>query len=353
MGVVADLGLGHLSVDEIKGPSGTDLGRVYGEAKGLLPLREEVASWEGVSVGEVTITTGASLGLVATLTTLRRPCSILCPRPYYPLYPMVAKLLGIDIIYYELSREYEWQPILTAVRRAIRADTRAIILNFPGNPAGNLPSENLLSQLERVVRDFDLTVISDEVYSDFIYTSQHPRDLRPIFGHERFVRLRSFSKLFGIPGERLGYVIAHAELLDAIAKAHWALAMSPPATAQTMAHAGLRYGAARRVKELRESLVWKRDYAAEILETSKTVRFKIPDAGIFFWLEIPNSPLDSITLAKTCASIAGVVVVAGAHFGVDPPVYLRASFAVDTDSLSRGFKALTSFLRTVTMASCA
>jgi aspartate/methionine/tyrosine aminotransferase len=343
--LVADLGLGNLRPDKqlVKSVSGHSA--EYGPPEGYLSLREKIALWEQVSVDEIVLTTGASMGLVATLATLERPASILCPRPYYPAYPKVAKTLGLDVIYYDLEKNLGWLPNPQKLRELIREDTRALLWNFPNNPTGSLPTPTLLKEITAIVRSTNLSVISDEVYSDFIYDSHLFPNMRMVFGAESLVRLRSFSKLFGIPGERLGYVIAEPNRLQDICRKHWSLAMSPPATAQGIALMSLRSDPKQELLKLQQFLTKNRDLAVDILKKCDRIQFDIPPAGFFFWIQVPDCSVDSMTLARICRLKAETIVMPGAAFGISSSVYLRASFAVPRVELKQGFEALVNFLR--------
>jgi aspartate/methionine/tyrosine aminotransferase len=342
--IVADLGLGHVRVADPGVADPGALGAEYGPAEGFPAVREAVAAWERVPVEEVALTTGASLGLVATLATLERPGSVLCPRPHFPAYPRVAGLLGLDVIYYDLAGPTDWEPDPDRLARLARPDTRALLWNYPANPTGGVPTAATLRAVAAVARRADLLVISDEVYADFVYGGRSFPDTREYFPPVRLVRLKSFSKAFGIPGERLGYVAADPVRVRAVGRAHWALAMSPPAAAQALALKSLRSDPAGRVRGLRAILADNRATAARILAGCDRVRFATPAAGIFLWIEVPDCGLDSHGLARACAEEAGVIVMPGSSFGVDDPVYLRASFAAPHDEVMRGFGALASFL---------
>lgn len=345
--LVADLGLGHVRLAEAQAPGPLAAGATYGAPAGTPSLRTAVATWERVEAAEVAITTGASLGLAATLAALPRPCSILCPRPYYPAYPKLAKLLGFELIYYDLREETAWNPCLNAVPSLLRDDTRAVLWNIPSNPIGCLPTPEALAGMQEVVQQANLLVISDEVYADFAFDGGVVPDMRAVFGRESVVRVRSFSKLFGMPGERLGYVIADPLRLQAISQAHWTLAMSPPATAQSFALWMLGADLERRLREVRLALAENREHAIRILTGCDRIKLVVPQAGTFCWIEILDAPCDASALAQACARRAGVVVMPGSAFGVDSPTFLRLSFAVPQDELLRGLAALVDFLGTV------
>jgi aminotransferase len=340
-----DLSLGHVRFSSPSNRRTVTAGAEYGPAEGDPRLREAIAVWEGVSAGEVGITTGASLGLVATLATLERPCSVLCPRPFYPAYPKLAGFLGLEVLFYELGSMRGWQPDPEAFERLIRSDTRAVLWNFPNNPTGAVPSRAVLEAIREVFRKANLLVLSDEAYADFVFDGEPFPDMRAAFGPESVVRLRSFSKILQMPGERLGYVVTDPDRLRSISRNHWLLALSPPATAQAVALLELRSDLSSRLQELCGALGDIRARGARLLDGCDRIRFIAPPAGFFFWIEVLDCPVDSRTLARLCSSEAGVAVQPGAVFGVEEPVYLRASFAVEPEEAIRGLEALVEFLR--------
>ncbi len=340
-----DLGLGHVRLDQPQG-SHFHVGSEYGPAEGFYTLREAIARWEKVSVDNIAVTTGASLGLVSALAFLGSPGSVLCPRPFYPAYPKVIQMLGLEAVYYDLKKQ-NGQADPECIRDLIREDTRALLLNFPSNPTGTLPSVDALAQIGEAIQGANLVVISDEVYSDFIYDDYCFPNIPSVIKQAPVIRLRSFSKLFGMPGERLGYVVADPFYSKLISKAHWSLAMCPPASAQSMALTFLNSTPDVKINDLRHTLLGTRDQVSDILKTCDNVDFDLPQAGIFFWIQVPRGAIDSRTLAQKCAEMAGVIVVPGAVFGVECPTYLRASFAVPLSEALYGFSGLVNLLKTL------
>ena len=88
---------------------------------------------------------------------------------------------------------------------------------------------------------------------------------------------------------------------------------------------------------------------SRILAACSGVRFHVPQAGIFYWIEVVDSPIGSQHLAQACAA-AGVTVMPGTAFGVHGPTYIRASFAVPEQEASEGFEALVRFVRSMSHA---
>lgn len=343
MDATIDLGLGHLSVmleDSPRRPPGA----AYGPAAGLDALRAAIAAWEGVAGDEVIVTTGASMGLVCALATLERPCSVLCPRPHYPPYPRMAAMLGIEVVFYDLDEERDWLPSPAEMRSRLRPDTRALLLNVPGNPAGSIPGPDDMAEIARLAASRDLLVISDEVYADFIYDGRELPRMSELFDPGRLIRLKSFSKSFQMPGERLGYALGDPRLLARATQAHWTLAMSPPTSSQLLALRALEVDPAARIARLRDALRKNRDQAFAILGTSVRIQARIPAAGIFAWMKIEDLGVDSARLARLCLEEAQIIVFPGIAFGVNDPLFIRASFAVASPEVREGFTALVRYL---------
>lgn len=338
--VRADLGLGHIRVEVPRLASLPATAREYGEPAGDRQLREAVARWEGVSCDQIALTTGASLGLVSTLSALAAGGSVLCPRPYYPLYPKMMDALRIQPILYDVGRDGCWAACAGDMQALARTDTRALLVNVPGNPTGCVPDADALQALAEVARTNGWFVISDEAYGHFLYTGKAFPPVSEVFASSSLVRIRSFSKLFCMPGERLGYVITTPDLRALITERHWQLAMSPPASAQRLALSVFAAGADGFVSGILSAVARNRKRAEHILSSCPGITFSSPAGGIFSWIRVDRCPLESRRLAQACAEQSGVVVVPGAAFGITDTSYLRASFAVPVEELEEGFTAL-------------
>lgn len=340
---LADLGLGTVRILPPDLPPAARIGQDYGPPAGFAALREALALAEGVAADGIALTAGASMALTALLAGLPRPCSILCPRPYFPAYIGTARLLGLEVVFYDLGACGDRKLDVASLVGAVRPDTRAVLINCPGNPAGNILDPDSLQALAEMAEERDLLVVSDEVYADFTYEEPMP-DLRDACGPDRTVRVRSFSKAHGIPGERLGYVVGPSRVVERVAAAHWSLAMSPPATAQMMALSMLGRDHGGRLAELRRSLDATRSAVAVLLAHRRHLRYRMPQAGIFYWIEVIDRARGSADLASDLASHAGVVVVPGERFGISDRTFLRASFALPQAEAVDGFTRLADYI---------
>jgi len=288
---------------------------------------------------EVVVTTGASLGLFASLATLCRPGDrVLLPDPCFPLYRRMVATLRLEAVPYPLvAAEYapDWDALQALARGA-----RVLLWNYPSNPLGAVARRAWLERLFAVMAGApDLTLVSDEVYEALVFDGAHVSpaawagELR-----DRVLSVFSFSKSHGMTGWRVGYVHAPGALARAVAMSHWGVSMSTPTTAQIAALAAL--GApATYLEERRALLLANRDQAVARLRGAG-VACEVPAAGFFLWGDISRFGLDAEAFAERCAAEAGTLVSPGTDFSPVARDRVRLSFALDRQRLLEGLARL-------------
>lgn len=324
-----DLSLGHLRIGL---PARSTRSATYGPPQGDDDLRRAIAAHEQSPIHEVVVTTGASMAIAAALATLPRPGRVLIPHPHYPGHAGIARFLGFEVESYPVSAES------TAILAAVDANTRAIILNRPANPTGELAADRLVSDV--AAQAAQVLIIDDQVYGEFTYDIPSPARVRK----DNVITVKSFSKTFRLAGERIGYALGAEPIVTRIARAHWSLAMSPPATGQRLAVRALE-NAPKQVSSLRSALRKRRDLALKLCRRLSLDTIP-PMGGVFLWFEIPSIPTGSSEFATLCAT-DGVLVSPGTAFGVASPLAFRLSFAVRPRELEVGLRSVASTLERV------
>lgn len=324
-----DLSLGHIQLAFSHARHALSANAAYGVPHGMAALREVIASRHGVPASCVTITTGASLALTALLAS-RRPTSVLLPRPYYPSFRRAAELLGIECRFYDATSS---SGLDTEAVAALMGENRGstLIWNYPHNPTGVVDTEADRAQVLSAAAENGVEVVHDCVYADLAYDEYCAPHGTPLLQE---ARIYSLSKTFALAGERIGYVVASEERCNQVARAHWALAMSPPAASQALALELLTRNP-ERIPGLLEQLGELRDLACLQLATCPELVFTQPAAGIFVWVEVPTLGLPSAVIEEVCRR-AGVLVAPGSVFGDHDTSTVRVSFAVEAALLERG-----------------
>jgi len=179
----------------------------------LRPFYDKVAAWAGLAQNQVFITDGVS-GAIKSLLEALAPsgANIVFPSPTFALYPVYARMFGIEPRIIGYSDEF--QVDLTALEAALDEDTAFVFLPNPNVPIeGYLPLETI-SRLALHCAKFNAALVVDEVY--YLFGGETAKDL--IEDHPNLFIMRSFSKGFGLPGVRIGFVAGPAEIIEFVAR---------------------------------------------------------------------------------------------------------------------------------------
>ena len=185
--------------------------RIYRpDSFGQKPAREAVAryyrSQEFVIPPEhIVLTPGTSVAYWYCFKLLANDGDeILCPRPSYPLFDYIAALSGVQLVPYRLDEEKQWAIDLDSLEGSISTRTRAIVLISPHNPTGHVSSLEEVEALAEIAGRHELAVIHDEVFNEFLHAAgrlSRPGDPAPVV-----ITLNGFSKMFALPGMKLGWM---------------------------------------------------------------------------------------------------------------------------------------------------
>ncbi len=179
---------------------------------------EESYGLEVDPMAEITVTSGATEGIYATLTGLLDPgCEVVCFEPFYDSYPAVAGFAGATIRTVPL-RAPDFSFDEEALAAAFSERTRAVLVNTPHNPTGKVFSRAELEAIVALCAHHDAWLISDEVYEHMVYEGEHvsPATLAP----ERTVLISSAAKTFSFTGWKVGWVVAPPLATRAVRAVH-------------------------------------------------------------------------------------------------------------------------------------
>lgn len=200
----------------------------YAPSSGLLELRELLSDRElrasGLSYAadsEVTVLSGATEAIFSTILALLEPGDeMIAFAPFYDSYPAAALAAGAIFKCIELQAP-DWTFDPEALRAAITPKTKLILINTPHNPTGKVYSLSELKTIARIAEEFDLLVVTDEVYEEIIFDGARHHFFAALPGmRERTVIISSTSKTFSMTGWKVGYTFAPPTLTQAIRGVH-------------------------------------------------------------------------------------------------------------------------------------
>lgn len=323
----------------------------YSNSRGLPALREAVAGRVQQMTGavynpeqEILITHGAIHAYHVALHAVLNPGeTVLIPDPSWQTHANMVRLLGGQVSAVAGYSDHQFLPTMDAWKQALRPNTRALVLNTPGNPTGTVASRAYLQQVIDFALENDLYIISDEVYDALLYGAEHVSVASFPEARERTLLINSLSKTYAMTGWRIGYLCAPAAVLDNALKAsqhtitnvaefvqHGAIfALTDPAMQQATEQ--MRAAYARR----RETVLAIYDsYGETPLELNE------PQGAFYFFIDIRKLGLTSNQAAERLLNEKHVALVPGSAYGAAGEGFLRLTTAASDEDVAEGFRRL-------------
>ena len=311
----------------------------YCAVTGVPALRQEIAAYLGrtrqiqVSADNVVVAPGCKIALFQSMMALLAPGDeVLYPDPGFPAYPSISRGLDAVPLPFTLSARTQFQPDPDEIAAKITPRTRMLITNSPGNPTGTVYTDKVQRALAELAVQHDLWVLSDEIYARIIYGSQYLSMLRYPGMVERTLLIDGFSKSFAMTGWRLGYTVAPAEVVPALAMM---VVNTYTCTAEFTQHAAIdalrdREGnTPRMVAEFAR----RRDQFARDLNCVPGFRCLPPEGAFYTWVDITGTGMTAEDLGRALLEDAGVAAIPGAAFGAAGKDFIRFSFASSAATL--------------------
>ena len=311
----------------------------YGPPAGFPELRQAVA--EDVSLrrrisvdpAEVVITPGAKPVMFYTILALAGPGDeVLYPDPGFPIYSSMINFVGATPVPYSTPEERGFDIDVKEIVRKISPRTRLLILNSPNNPTGGMISRPEMETLVEVLKDRDVMVLSDEIYSRLTYGGDHVSPAAFPELRDRVIILDGFSKTYAMTGWRLGYGVMRADVARQIALL---MINSNSCTASFTQMAGVEAlrGDQSSVTAMLERFHERREVIVDGLNYIRGFRCQKPRGAFYAFPNIRGTGKSSRELADALLNEAGVACLSGTAFGQQGEGYLRFSFANSVENI--------------------
>jgi len=267
---------------------------------------------------------------------------VLYPNPGFPIYESMIKFAGGTPVPVPLIEERSFSFDLNVLKERITDKTKMLILNSPQNPTGGVIPADDIRAIAELIRDRDIVVLSDEIYSR-IYYGEKPLSIASVPGMaDRTIILDGFSKIYAMTGWRLGYGVMPKWMADAV---NMLMVNSNSCTASFTQRAGLaaitgpQDDAVKMVREFQT----RRDLFVRELNTIPGVRCQVPEGAFYAFPNITGTGWKSKALADALLG-AGVACLSGTSFGAYGEGYLRFSMANSLENLNEAAARMRRFL---------
>lgn len=316
----------------------------YTPVPGIPELRTAVAAYFKTFYGvdaameNVVVTNGGKQSLYNLFQVLLDPGDeVIIPAPYWVSYPALVQLADGVSVFVTTEPENDFLVSVEQLEAARTPRTRCLVMNTPSNPTGCHYTQAQLDAIAAWAVEKGVFVISDEIYDQLVYAPARPASLAPWWQRhpENFAVVNGLAKSFAMTGWRVGYTLAHADLIKAMTKIQGQSTSNICSIAQKAALAALT-GGWDCLAPMLAAFVRRRDLGLSMIRAWGNVVCPEP-AGAFYlfpqvdWYYTPQVP-DSTALCGLLLEKAGVALVPGAAFGDDRCI--RISYALDDETLA-------------------
>jgi aspartate/methionine/tyrosine aminotransferase len=321
-----------------------DLPLHYPEVNGTAALRRLIADlYPGMTPAGVLVTVGAAEANAIVLETLAGPGDeVVAMVPSYPQVEGSARNRGCLVRTFRLDPDDGWRPDLDELEARVTPATRLIAICSPNNPTGRILTGSEMDRVADIARRAGAWLLADEVYAGTERFTDEPTPT-VIGRYERAIAINSTSKAYGLPGLRLGWVVAPEDLTEALRRRHEYATIATSALSMALGEIALRPDVRARLLARARALI---ESGARILTdwvASERDRLSIvPPAAAAFGFVRVHTGEGSLALADRLRDQAGVLVAPGACFGFDD--HLRICHALDPDRLPEALERISRHL---------
>ena len=313
----------------------------YLESRGLLSLRKEICNYQRrrfnleYGVENVLVTVGASEAVdLVFRTILDEGDEVIILEPCYVAYTPAIIMAGGVVKTIDLKAEEEFKLKREALINAVTPKTKAVLINYPSNPTGGIMTKEDYDELIDVIVDNDLLVITDEIYAELTYDVKHYSIAQDERVKDRVILISGFSKAYAMTG----YIMAHSELITAMANIHEYTIMCPSSFVEYGALEALSRGDDD-IEAMKLEFERRRNYVVGRLNEIG-LKCHMPKGAFYVFFNITSSGLSSDDYAIKLITDYKVAVVPGNAFGKCGEGFVRISYASSMDELKEALNRI-------------
>ena len=323
----------------------------YTANAGLKELRAEVCNYLArrfelnYEPQNVLVTVGGSEAIDLAIRALVKPGDeVIIPEPCFVCYEPITQLVGGVPVHIATRAEDEFRLTAEQLKAAITPRTKLLIFPYPNNPTGAVMSAADMRTIAEVLRDTNIMVLSDEIYSELTYGLDRHVSFASLPGMaERTIVVNGFSKSYAMTGWRLGYAAGPVPVIKVMTKIHQSCIMSAPTTSQYAAITALRQ-CDDQIEMMRDEYNRRRRYVVKSLNDMGLTCFE-PRGAFYVFPSIQISGLSSEEFCERLLKEKEVAIIPGSAFGACGDGYARISYAYSVDHLQTAMHRIRAFLQ--------
>lgn len=315
----------------------------YGDTRLRRAIAEKLERMNNLTVDpakEIMVTCGGEEAVAAALfALLEKGDEVLIADPSYIPYSSLTKIAEAEPVYVPLDEKNGYCFDLEKLEAAITEKTKLLVLCTPGNPTGTMMDEESLRKLAEICCRRDILVLADEAYEQVLYDGNKHISIASLPGMwERTITVQSFSKTYSMCGWRIGYLVAPAELIRIVVRAHQTVAMNACSFGQMGALEALTGP-----QDSLHAMLAEFDRRRLVLYNGLRelgIPCSRPQAAFYLFPDISEFGMDSFAFAELLLDKYGVATVPGVEFGQNGENHLRISYATSFEDCQEGLRRI-------------
>jgi aminotransferase len=322
---------------------------MYTSNYGLLDLREEISRFLSNAYkidyspeNQVIVTFGVSEAFDLAIRAVINPGDeVLIHQPCYVAYEPCVIFAGGNPVPVPTRVKDKFKLMPEEVEKKITKKTKVLVLSYPNNPTGATMERKELEEIADLVEEYNLLVISDEIYGELTYEREHTSFASLKGMQDRVVYLNGFSKAYAMTGWRIGYACGSEEIIEAMMKIHQYTALCAPIAAQMAAIEALKNGS-KAVREMANEYNRRRKIMVKGLNEIGLECFE-PTGAFYAFPSIKSTGLSSEEFSENLLREEKVAVVPGNVFGDPGEGFIRCAYAASLKDINEALKKMEKF----------
>ena len=322
----------------------------YTPSNGILPLRESIARYMSRTRGiefhpdEVVMTPGGKpIMFYAIIALVDEGDEVIYPNPGFPIYESMIKFMGGKPVPIPLKEDKGFAFDPEDLRKLITPKTKLLIINTPQNPTGGILKKEAIEKIAEIIKDKNIWVLSDEIYSRLIFTGDHFSITQVPGFKDRTIILDGFSKYYAMTGWRAGFGVMSKEIAPLISKLMTNSNSCTNAFVQKGCIEALE-GPQDSVDQMRAEFLARRDIIVDGLNSIPGFSCIVPDGAFYAFPNITKTGYTSRDLNDHLLYKGNVAALSGTAFGEYGEGYLRFSYANSRENIKEAIKRIKSVL---------
>lgn len=325
----------------------------YQPTVGIPELRKAMAGfykrWYGVELDpacEIQPLIGSKEGILhVTLAFCNPGDKVLVPNPGYPTYTSLSKILGQQIVNYDLKEDNGWQPDFDQLEKLMAEETategkyRLMWTNYPNMPTGGRATRELYEKIVAFAKKHNIMVVNDNPYSFILNKEEHLSILQVPGAKDCCIEFNSMSKSHNMPGWRVGMLATNKEFVQWVVKIKSNIDSGTFRPLQLAASQAYDNTEAWHTHANIETYASRRKIAEEIM-TVLGCKFDPKQQGMFLWGRIPDEYADVEDLTEKVLHEARVFITPGFIFGSNGKRYLRISLCAKDEKMQEALERI-------------